>query len=119
MKYGDYIRTKTGKIRKIVDTVAQYYLIKEVTFDEKVNRNDIGYTAEDIIKHSKNIIDLIEIGDYVNGHKIVSEIWGEDDNNLYFEIEGGFNKATCIAEEDIKSILTKEQFNQNSYKVVE
>ena len=42
----------------------------------------------------------------MNGHKVVNEIWGEDDNNLYFEIEGGFNKAKYIGEQDIKSIVT-------------
>lgn len=69
------------------------------------------------VKHSSNIIDLIEVGDYVNGHRVVNEIWGEDDNDLYFEIEGGFNKATCIGEKDIKSIVTKECFQSVSYEV--
>ena len=44
---------------------------------------------------------------------------GEDDNDLYFEIEGGFNKARYISEKDIKSILTHEQFEANCYKVKE
>lgn len=52
MKYGEYVRTRNGKIRKIVDMVAQFYVIEEVTFDEKVNRNNIAYTAEDIVNHS-------------------------------------------------------------------
>ena len=42
---------------------------------------------------------------------------GEDDNDLYFEIEGGFNKARYISEKDIKSILTHEQFEANCYKL--
>ena len=53
----------------------------------------------------------------MNGHKIVNEIYGEDDNNLYFEIEGGFNKAKYIAERDIRTILTHEQYEQNCYKI--
>ena len=53
----------------------------------------------------------------MNGHKVVNEIWGEDDNNLYFEIEGGFNKAQYIGEKDIKSICTKEQFAAVEYKL--
>ena len=40
----------------------------------------------------------------MNGHRIVDEIWGEDDNDLYFEIEGGFNKAQYIREKDIKTM---------------
>lgn len=70
---------------------------------------------QQVVKHSKNIIDLIEIGDYINGHKIVGEIYGEDDNNLYFEIEGGFNKATYVGEKQIKSIVTKEQYKSVEY----
>ena len=59
----------------------------------------------------------IEVGEYVNGHKVVNEIYGEDDNDLYFEIEGGFNKAKYIGEKDIKTILTKEQMEANAYKI--
>lgn len=44
-------------------------------------------------KHSSNLIDVIEIGDFVNGR---------DD--------------TC-ENSDIKTILTKEQYNTNCYKV--
>ena len=74
---------------------------------------------DEIINHSKQLIDLIEVGDFVNGHRVVNEIWGEDDNNLYFEIEGGFNKAQYIGEKDIETILTKEQMEANCYKVGE
>lgn len=59
----------------------------------------------------------MKYGDYVNGHKIVNESYGEDDNDLYFEIEGGFNKAQYITEKDIRTILTHEQFEANCYKV--
>lgn len=53
----------------------------------------------------------------MNGHKVVNEIWGEDDENLYFEIEGGFNKAKYIGEKEIKTVATKEQFKQNEFEV--
>ena len=78
-----------------------------------------GIPISDITKHSPNLIDLIEVGDYINGHKIVSEIWGEDDNDLYFEIEGSYHKATYIGEKDIKSIVTKEQFKNIEYEMPE
>lgn len=85
-----------------------------------LNTQQIVTKAEEkIVKHSKNLIDLIEVGDYVNGHRVVNEIWGEDDNNLYFEIEGGVNKVQYIGEEDIETILTKEQYQANCYKVEE
>lgn len=68
-------------------------------------------------KISDNITDLIGVGDFVNGHRIVYEIYEEDDNDLYFEIEGGFNSAQYIGEKDIKTILTKERYMANCYKV--
>lgn len=97
IKVGEYCRTDTGYI----------YIMKNF-----IKEFDYSKT-----KHSFNIIDLIEVGDYVNGHKVVNEIWGEDDNNLYFEIEGGFNKAQYIGEKNIKSICTKEQFAAVEYKL--
>ena len=68
-------------------------------------------------KVSENIEDLIEIGDYINGHLVVNEIYGEDDNELYFEIEGGFNKAKYIKVKDIKDVLTKERFNKQKFEI--
>ena len=66
MKVGDYVRTKTGIIGKIklIDNQTELedlYLIKRK-----------WYYKEDIIKSSPNIIDLIEVGDYVNGYQITS-----------------------------------------------
>lgn len=58
---------------------------------------------------SHNIIDLIEVGDYVNGYKVTSK-----DQFL-----GIGNHDWYIADYEIKSIVTKEQFSQMEYKVVE
>lgn len=122
MKAGDYVRTKHlgGSIEKIIETVS-----KERT-DDLVERyiTDIsekymqGITAEQIIKSSPNIIDLIEVGDYVNGNKIIkicydhcgrtTLVWGFDN--------GDFQCAFAIYENEIKSIVTKEQFERMEYK---
>ena len=66
IKVGDYVRTKDGEITRIVDTNM---------FDKTIYKDIQGakYYLEDIVKHSPNIIDLIEVGDYVNGkliHKV-------------------------------------------------
>ena len=70
---------------------------------------------KDIIKASHNIIDLIEVDDYVNGSK-VQEI-GEG----YVEIEeySGLNNDMpfVVKTEDIKSIVTKEQFESIKYSL--
>ena len=66
-----------------------------------------------ILKASHNIIDLIEVGDYVNG-VMVTEIkdgkpFKEDYNDPYYSYYF----------DDIYSIVTKEQFESMSYKVGE
>ena len=110
IKVREYIRTEFGEIGKVFaieENPKRYF------YDEYGN----NVIENSIVKHSSNLIDLIECGDYVNGHKVVNEVWGEDDNNLYFEIEGGFNKAKYIGENDIKEVVTKEMMESISYKV--
>ena len=104
----EWIRLKDGRIRQLKWTDG---------INAQWTRPFGEGLLKEIVKHSKNIIDLIEVGDYVNGHKVVDEIYGEDDNNLYFEIEGGFNKAKYIGENEIETILTKEQYQVNCYTV--
>lgn len=64
-------------------------------------------------KHSKNIIDLIEIGDIV-------EWWYEDNyiqdfvkDFVYEELLEYFRNSKC--NEDIKSIVTREQYKSVEY----
>lgn len=61
------------------------------------------------IKASHNIIDLIEVGDYVNGEVMLEHYI------KYHLIEHDFECNWY--EEDIKEILTKEQYEANVYKV--
>lgn len=73
------------------------------------------------LKASYNIIDLIEVGDYVNGHKV----YEKKDNCVMvgykcfitkFDDSEEFLYQT-IYSDNIKSIVTKEQFEEMSYKV--
>mgnify|MGYP007024594893 CR=1 FL=1 len=117
IEVGEYVRTNKGNIGKVVEI--RLGLNKDTELYQNVYMLDNGlWTILDYIaNHSKQLIDLIEVGDFVNGRRIINEIWGEDDNNLYFEIEGRFNKSQYIGENDIKTILTKEQFDVNCYEV--
>lgn len=75
------------------------------------------YYLEDIVKHSKNIIDLIQVGDYVNGRKVYQVGYNFQDD---FVIK--FSRSSYedfIYPNEIKEILTKEMYNQNLFKVVE
>lgn len=79
------------------------------------------YTKENVIKASYNIIDILEVGDYVNGY-IVEEIKRGYDGKIWIDNgtrghdEGG-EYTIWKRNEDIKSIVTKEQFKQMEYKV--
>ena len=67
-------------------------------------------------KFYDNLIDLIEVGDYVNGEKVTSaEPVDEKDTDRYL----GFGNYDYYihTSEDIKNIVTKEQFNSMKYVV--
>ena len=115
IEIGDWIRSKDGfigKVRKIsYDNMekSNYYIC------EKDNVMASNY-LENIAKHSKNIIDLIEVGDYVNGYKVIKLKDGFANGTMEIVLSNN----TIIYRhhsEDIKTILTKEQFETNCYKV--
>ena len=123
LKEGMYVRTKKGKIGKIVDInlgqEQERYILD--------SSNVYIYDKEDIIKASNNIIDLIEVGDYVNGYPVdyITNLGKEFGKRISFGDETcvvaskfSFDKV-YIYEEDIKSIVTKEQFESMQYKVGE
>ncbi|MBR4178060.1 MAG: hypothetical protein IKR57_01770 [Bacilli bacterium] len=109
MKAGDYVRTKWGYICKIININD----FRETSMKYGVEANylkDIMFIGdEDIIKSSPNIIDLIEAGDYVNGYYVINKPFNQ-------RIHTEFND---FLEEDIESIVTKEQFESMEYKVKE
>ena len=82
---------------------------------------------EDVLKASHNIIDLIEVGDYVNGYKVLGTnlklLWwddelGEQDENEGIELEGyGYIYPNSNYHFEINSIVTKEAFSSVEYRV--
>lgn len=109
----EYVRTN-GRIYKVLDMDSVFlYVDKEVRYSEEYNAS-IHYINRDeyeIEKHSPNIIDLIEEGDYVNG-VIVTAQTGND----YIEVDYGENQDG-YHNKDIKTILTKQQYKANCYEV--
>lgn len=65
---------------------------------------------------SFNIIDLIEVGDYVNGLPVFKTIEYNGTYEKYIELYGS---CSDWENEDVKTIVTKEQFEQMKYKVGE
>lgn len=119
IEVNDYVRTKNKGIRKIdrIDnnkTVNKYlYFTGAEDFEGK--EYGIIKTTE-IVKHSKQLIDLIEVGDYVNGMEVL-DIYKPRDLWEPIEIRGDSRYTNFILAEDIKTILTKESYMANCYKV--
>ena len=107
---GDYVRTKCGiaKLNRI-DNGYQYFLDSDI-YDEDTLENTCVTYIKYIIKHSKDIIDLIEVGDYVNGMLVMS-------NDYNFDKPIKIFSNLRFGKEDIKSILTHEQFEANAYTI--
>ena len=116
LEVGMYVRYKNfvnisniAKITKIEisdnDCYENYY-----HFD-----NEDGTLEGFIIKTSHNPINLIEVGDYVNGLEVVA-ISKFKDGSRYIEFDEG--RFIC-KNYQIESIVTKEQFESMSYKIGE
>lgn len=63
IEIGEYIRTNKGLITKITDIEIEKYEdgTSEIFIETELNIGYLDYTIEDIVKHCKNLIDLIEI----------------------------------------------------------
>lgn len=133
IKEGDYIRTIKGNICKVLRVREKHRFITSsghpsVTPERYFVDNNKQYSISKpyVKKHSKNIIDLIEEGDYVNGEKVCKSRYDE----LYtsYVYCGGIGVRTTEAyttfikdmkEEEIETIVTKQQFENMEYKVEE
>lgn len=99
IEVNEYVRFNNGEIGKVID-------IKEnpsrIVYSEY---GEIGLIS-DIVKHSKQLIDLIEEGDYVNG-ELIKDKWDTRISSI----------RSNFSEKDIKIILTRESYMANCYKV--
>lgn len=103
LEVGMYVRTETGQIGKITNFDGSMARVDTDKFITYKNFNS------EITKASHSIIDLVQVGDYVNGWKV---LYWTDGTKI---VDDGY--ATNLDKIDIKSIVTKEQFESMSYKV--
>ena len=117
----EYVRTKKKGIFKVLSIRQTPYGYYCGTVDnDKIKTFTIGKggNAEiknDIVKHSKNIIDLIEVGDIVT-YWIDTQSYNGWVKN-FVDIELLKEMKENFIEEDIKSIVTKEVFASAEYRV--
>ena len=110
IEVGDYVRLKSGIIGQVVQITNYSYVIR-------INNGAEYAIGSAIRKHSKNIIDLIEVEDYVNGYKIIAINYKENYITIQNINEFDENGIKVLQEDEIKTILTKEQMEANCYTV--
>lgn len=131
MKVGDYVRTKYG-IKQIYEidnnkTAWKYkFKLKKQDGDGCI---DLGcFSDSDVIKSSANIIDLIKLGDLVR--LFMEDDVDKEDTNT-FEVVAIPNDRKTIGVftgdfeieffpiDNLRGIVTKEQFERMEYRIEE
>lgn len=119
IKVGEYVRyiasfknnninkpiVKIGKILNLNNYCIELDTFKGGVYNTKDFKNII------IGKPSNSIIDLIEVGDYVDSLRVV------DRDKNYIILETFDERILVYKNEPIKSIVTKEQFKSIEYEV--
>lgn len=116
IKVGDYIRTVQDGIRKVSYIDKDFVYVKD--FYEDL---DGAFTRDNIIKHSPNIIDLIEENDYVNGCLVLEKpykYFAKTLISLDTQQAWGWGVGQMPIEH-LETIVTKEQFEKIMYRVEE
>lgn len=115
LKENMYVRTSlgVGKIIKFYGDLIKIDLGYRTTIDYKSQ-------LFNTIKASDKLIDLVEENDFVNGYRVLESMKNnrkkEPSTMVYCEFGDGF---IGYYNEEIKTIITKEMFDQMSYKVGE
>ena len=114
IEVNDYVRTNKGNIGKVVEIRLGFNKDTQLYQNVYMLDNGLWTILEYIVKHSKQLIDLIEIEDIVRIR-----------TGLYSSFMEFIDNEECllILKEQVKKfwtieeILTKEQFEANCYKV--
>lgn len=112
IEVGEYVRTNKGNIGKVIEIfdghcTAKYHI--EFQGNVKVKRQYLSTNT--IVKHNKIISEIVEAGDYVNGKLIHKIDKGPNYCYLYY------GNCKTFVDYQIETILTKEQYMANCYKV--
>lgn len=105
LEVGQFARLKSGYIVKVLN-VKEDWIETDTKFITRT-------FPKDFVKASYNIIDVLEVGDYVNGLRV----HGITEFGLEVYMFGDCKET--LHENEIKSIVTHEQMEQMAYKVGE
>lgn len=124
-----YVKTKWGYICKIININDFREPSMRYGIEANYLRDVMFIGDDDISKASHNIIDLIEVGDYVNGWRVNRVEKEEDGTLLTIGTITSFvsrNETEPYLTQDykesdkmckIKSIVTKEQFSSMEFRL--
>jgi hypothetical protein len=113
IEVNEYVRTDRGEIAKVT-SVAKETLGEILGINEYRSIgfcNTEPYVYGNIVKHNKIISEVVETGDYVNGKLIHKIDKGPNYCYLYY------GNCKTFVDYQIKTILTKESYMANCYKV--
>lgn len=122
IKVGEYVRTKDGKIIKFNKFGTLRVGYKNPEYYKTIISGRKHYKYDNIVKHSTDIIDLVQVGDIIEWYsEIYRGYYGINEViNRFGEIgvyPEEFDALLNLKNLIIKSIVTKEQFNQVKYEV--
>nr|DAS23450.1 MAG TPA: hypothetical protein [Caudoviricetes sp.] len=93
IEVNEYVRTKDGKIDKVINS--NFYMSIYVECEKGL------YLIENIVKHSKQLIDLIEVGDIVNSCIVVG---------FGYECVNGNKEKSILVEGKYTNFINQEEF---------
>ena len=119
-----YVRTEKGiaKIKNIFPDGSEPYFEAKYETDTYLEiYYDSEYVSEyDVLKASYNIIDILEVEDFVSTTTgecaVIAGVYNDINSKKYLRL------CNCIGEyyeDDIKTVITHEQMEQMAYKVGE
>lgn len=122
IEIGEYVRLEDGRIYEFISYAkrrkeSNREFVKAIKVKSK--GKVVLVNSIKIKNHNKNIIELVKVGDYVNGYKVV-EI---DEYKPIGDVLQKYLKVDCsrllnaIYSEQIKTILTKEQYEANCFRL--
>ena len=112
IKVGEYVRSKLGSIGKITKIEDNKFLYENKTLITWIGR---------VTKHSFNLVDLIEVGDILE-IELSEEFVERNDKKVLIQLGDVYTKETLQKDidngiiQEIKKVLTHQQFEQNCYK---
>ena len=107
----EYVRTKSGKIDKVINN--NYYMPQYIECEKGI------VDKENIVKHSKIISGVVEVGDYVNGRLVLQTDCKNQNVCLLIPLTDTKANTNIMwyGYEEIGTILTKEEMEANQYVV--